>query len=69
MRAAAREGCPSLTGSTAPLPTRYEGDWKDDRRHGKGTVTYAAPDGGVAEKFEGDWSDGRMHGYGKVAPL
>ena len=47
------------------LPRRYEGDWKDDRRHGKGTVTYAAPDGGVAEKFEGDWSDGRMHGYGK----
>ena len=46
-------------------PRRYEGDWKDDRRHGKGTVTYAAPDGGVAEKFEGDWSDGRMHGYGK----
>ena len=52
--------CPDL----AP-PRRYEGDWKDDRRHGKGTVTYAAPDGGVAEKFEGDWSDGRMHGYGK----
>jgi hypothetical protein len=47
------------------LLRRYEGDWKDDRRHGKGTVTYAAPDGGVAEKFEGDWSDGRMHGYGK----
>ena len=55
--------------SRVPLASRsrrYEGDWKDDRRHGKGTVTYAAPDGGVAEKFEGDWSDGRMHGYGKV---
>lgn len=32
---------------------------------GKGTVTYAAPDGGIAEKFEGDWSDGKMHGFGK----
>ena len=44
---------------------QYEGDWKDDRRHGKGTVTYAAVEGGAAEKYEGDWSDGKMHGYGK----
>ena len=35
------------------------------RHTGKGTVTYAANDGGVAEKYEGDWSDGKMHGYGK----
>lgn len=32
---------------------------------GKGTVIYAAPDGGVAEKYEGEWLDGKMHGYGK----
>ena len=28
-------------------------------------MTYAAVDGGAAEKYEGDWSDGKMHGYGK----
>ena len=44
---------------------QYEGDWKDDRRHGKGTVTYAAVEGGAAEKYEGDWCEGKMHGYGK----
>jgi len=37
---------------------RYEGDWKDDKRHGRGIVTYAAPDGGVAERYEGEWRDG-----------
>lgn len=37
---------------------KYEGEWREDKRHGRGTVIYAAPDGGVAEKYEGDWVDG-----------
>lgn len=56
---------PVLTPYAFPLIAsgdQYEGDWKDDRRHGKGTVTYAAVEGGAAEKYEGDWSDGKMHG-------
>ena len=44
---------------------RYEGEWRDDKRHGKGVVTYAGPNGTVQEKYEGDWVDGKMHGWGK----
>lgn len=31
---------------------KYEGEWKDDKRHGKGTVTYRDQDGNVVEKYE-----------------
>lgn len=31
---------------------KYEGEWKDDKRHGRGTVTYRGQDGSVVEKFE-----------------
>lgn len=41
---------------------QYEGEWKDDKRHGKGTVTYRGQDGSIVEKYEGDWYEGRMHG-------
>lgn len=37
---------------------KYDGEWKDDKRHGKGIVTYAAEDGSVAEKYDGDWFEG-----------
>ena len=33
---------------------KYEGEWKDDKRHGKGTVMYRGEDGSIAEKYEGD---------------
>ena len=41
------------------LPSVYEGDWKDGKRHGKGTYKYA--DGRV---YEGDWKDDNKHGKG-----
>ena len=44
---------------------KYDGEWKDDRRHGKGTVIYRGADGAVVEKFEGDWFEGKMHGHGR----
>lgn len=31
---------------------KYEGEWKDDKRHGKGTITYRGADGEVLEKYE-----------------
>merc|ERR1719284_2219251 len=37
----------------------------DDKRHGKGVVTYVSARGSVVEKFEGDWVNGKMHGHGK----
>jgi hypothetical protein len=44
---------------------KYEGQWKDDKRHVKGTVTYRGQDGNVVEKYEGDWYEGKMHGFGR----
>jgi hypothetical protein len=41
----------------------YEGDWKNDKRHGKGKVTYVS-DGRISESYDGDWFEGRMHGQG-----
>ena len=38
---------------------KYEGEWKDGKRHGKGIYTW--PDGG---KYDGEWEDGEIHGQG-----
>jgi hypothetical protein len=38
-----------------------KGNWKDDKRHGKGGMKYA--DGAV---YEGYWKDEKWHGWGKV---
>ncbi len=38
---------------------KYEGELKDNKRHGKGTYTFS--DG---EKYEGEWKDGENHGTG-----
>ena len=38
---------------------RYEGDWKDDKWHGRGVLVSA--DG---SKYEGDLKDGNLHGRG-----
>ena len=40
--------------------SRYEGDWVDDKRHGRGTYHFANGD-----KCEGDWWDNRLLGMGK----
>ena len=38
-----------------PDGTKYVGEWKDAKRHGKGTFTY--PDG---SKDEGIWENGEL---------
>ncbi len=38
---------------------RYEGEWRDGRRHGWGTFVH--PDG---YRFEGEWKEGNRHGKG-----
>ena len=46
-------------GSITHNGTKYVGEWKDDRVHGKGTITW--PNG---HKYVGEWKDGEMHGQG-----
>ena len=38
---------------------KYEGKWKDGKKHGQGTETY--PDG---RKYEGEFKDGKQNGQG-----
>ncbi|KAL6762997.1 hypothetical protein V8C86DRAFT_2505292 [Haematococcus lacustris] len=40
---------------------RYQGEWSDNKRHGKGTVVYKNGD-----KYEGDWANGLRHGLGTL---
>lgn len=42
-----------------PGGATYRGEWKNRRRHGKGT--YTKPNG---ESYEGEWQDNNMHGKG-----
>eukprot|EP00435_Cladocopium_sp_Y103_P054131 s614_g17.t1 len=42
-----------------PDGSRYEGQWKDGLKHGKGRFIY--PDGDV---YDGEWQDGKAHGHG-----
>ena len=44
---------------TFPSGSKYVGDFKDSKRHGKGEVTWA--DG---RKYAGEWKDDRWHGEG-----
>lgn len=37
--------------------SKYDGDWKDDVRHGKGVFEYTNGD-----KYDGDWADDIQHG-------
>ena len=39
--------------------TKYVGEFKDDRYHGKGTHTF-----GYGEKYVGEWKNGSEHGQG-----
>ncbi len=43
--------------------TKYEGDWKEGKKHGYGTIVW--PDG---KKYEGLWDDDKQHGEGEHFP-
>ena len=38
---------------------KYDGDWKDDKKHGKGVYNFNNGD-----EYDGDWKDGKVHGKG-----
>ncbi len=42
-----------------PDGSKYEGEWKNDKRHGRGVLT--RPDG---MRYEGEWADGKPNGKG-----
>ena len=60
-------GCQTWRGSTGAVTgvvtlsngARYEGDWRDGKRHGKGVFT--KPDG---YRYEGEYRAGKAHGKG-----
>ena len=45
-----------------PSQGKYEGEWKDDRRHGYGVFT--DPKSGY--RYEGQWHNSRRHGQGTM---
>jgi hypothetical protein len=45
---------------------KFDGEWRNDERHGKGAMVYCNGDSGVQEKYEGEWVEGRMHGRSVV---
>merc|ERR1712025_721081 len=40
---------------------KYEGGWKQDKVHGKGTLVYT-----YGDKFVGDWHDAKKEGEGEL---
>ncbi|GMH40083.1 hypothetical protein BSKO_07987 [Bryopsis sp. KO-2023] len=40
---------------------KYLGEWKNNKKHGKGTFVYKNGD-----KYEGDWVNGKRHGLGTL---
>ena len=40
----------------------FEGDWKNNFKHGKGVLLYNNKD-----KYEGDWKNNFRHGKGKLS--
>lgn len=41
---------------------KYDGDWRNDERHGHGVMTYCGDNNSIQEKYEGEWVEGRMQG-------
>ena len=39
----------------------YEGEWKENEKHGHGRITYAN-----GSAYEGEWKNDKKHGYGKT---
>lgn len=57
------DGC-QYNDKVFPDGSRYEGQWKDGQKHGKGCFTYA-PDGDTyGDTYDGEWLHGKAHGHG-----
>jgi len=41
------------------LRVKYEGDWRDGKKSGKGKLSWF-----VGDFYEGDWLEGKRHGFG-----
>lgn len=39
----------------------YDGDWKDDKRNGFGTLSVPREDGGYEKIYSGGWKNDKMH--------
>ena len=46
--------------------TTYEGEWHEDKQHGKGTSTRTLQDGSVQFVYVGEWQDGKRDGEGEL---
>ena len=44
---------------TSPRGGKYEGEYKDGKRHGQGTYTWSG-----GNKYEGEYKDGKIDGKG-----
>lgn len=42
----------------------YEGEYKDDLKHGKGTMMW-----GLTKRYRGTWALGFRHGYGELITI
>ena len=45
---------------------KYEGEFKDDRMHGKGTYTFGPNSKWAGDQYEGGYKDGKQHGQGTL---
>mgnify|MGYP006296589933 CR=1 FL=1 len=46
---------------TYPDASRYEGAWRDNKRHGRGVMVNAKGD-----RYEGEWANDRPNGLGEA---
>ena len=44
---------------SARFGRKYDGEFKDGKRHGHGVYT-----GANGDKYDGEWKDGKWHGHG-----
>jgi hypothetical protein len=54
-----------ISPTTKEVTGRYEGKWKDGKKHGEGLATNYFSNGSV-EICRGTWKNGKRHGYCKV---
>ena len=40
---------------------RYDGEWRNDERHGRGVMIYHCDDDNTFEKYEGEWVSRSYH--------